>query len=154
MNIPAADKARVALIVAFAGLLAPYTVKAQSFGTAVVAEIPFAFQIGSDRLPAGTYRLEMSENGLLWVKGNSGSAVMLVLRESTNRASADSAVVFHHYGNQYFLREVRRAGDDGFLWSDETKAERRAKLEQEAANPNSGPRTDSKVEVALLALPR
>lgn len=154
MNIPATDKARVALIVAFSGLLAPYTAKAQSFGTPVVAEIPFAFHIGSDRLPPGRYRFEMRRDGLLWIDGDSDSAVMLVLRQSTNRPSPDSAVVFHHYGDQYFLREVRTAGDDGFLWSDESKAERRAKLEQEAANPNSGPREDSKVEVALLAPPR
>jgi hypothetical protein len=96
----------------------------------------------------------MQGNDLLSIKGESGAAVMLVMRDSANQPSRDSAVVFHHYGSQYFLREVRTEGDQGFLWSYETKAERRAKLEQDALNPNSGPREDAKVEIALLTPPR
>jgi hypothetical protein len=149
-----ADKARVALIVAFATLLGQPAVKAQSTGTGVVANIPFAFQIGSSYLPAGTYKVQVQGNDLLSIRGETGSAVMLVMWESANRPSANSAVVFHHYGSQYFLREVRTEGNQAFLWSSESKAERRAKLEEDAANPNSGPREDNKVEIALLTPPR
>jgi hypothetical protein len=147
-------KDRIALIVAFAALIAQPAVKAQGLGTSVVANIPFAFQIGSEQLPAGTYTIELQGSDFLWVKGNAGSGVMIVMKESANRPSPDSAVVFHHYGNQYFLREVRTAGSGDRVWTNETKAEHRAKLELAAANPNSGPREDSKVEVALLAPPR
>ncbi|HEY5381456.1 MAG TPA: hypothetical protein VIJ65_04325 [Acidobacteriaceae bacterium] len=147
-------KARIALVVAFAAILAQPALKAQTARNGVVANIPFAFQIGTDRLPAGRYTLETEGKILLWIKGDSNSAAMMVLRDSTKRPSADSAVVFHHYGNQYFLREVRTAGDEEFLCSRETKAERRAKLEEDASNPNSGPRKDAKVEVALLTPPR
>jgi len=151
----AADKARVALIVAFSTLLgAPGAVKAQAVNTPVVAHIPFAFQIGSSYLPAGTYRIQIQGNDMLAIRGETGSAVMLVMWESANRPSGNSAVVFHHYGNQYFLREVRTEGNQAFLWSSETNAERRAKLEESAANPNSGPREDNKVEIALLTPPR
>jgi hypothetical protein len=150
MQVPAADKARVALIVAFATLLAGQTARAQTPDHGVVANIPFAFQIGSYYLPAGTYRVQMQGNDFLSIKSDSGAAVMLVTWESANRPSTNSAIVFHHYGNQYFLREVRTEGDQGFLWSYETRAERRAKLEEDASNPNSGPREDAKVEIALL----
>jgi hypothetical protein len=143
-------KNRIALIIAFAAILSQPAVKAQVSGNAVVADIPFAFQIDSYHLPAGRYTIEMERNSLLSIKGDSRSAVMMVLRDAINKRSADSAVVFHHYGNQYFLREVRTAGNDEVLWSGETKAERRAKLEEDASNPNSGPREDSKVDVALL----
>jgi len=148
------DKDRLALIVAFAALLAQPGVKAQSLGNTVVADIPFAFQINSHQLPPGKYKLETQGNDLLWVKGNSDSGVMFVLKDHLNTPSSQGAVVFHHYGNQYFLREVRTAGSSSLLWSSETKAERRAKVEMAAANPNAGPREDSKVEVALLAPPR
>jgi hypothetical protein len=148
------NKDRIALIVGFAALLAQPAVKAQGVGTAVVANIPFAFQVGSEHLPAGTYRIELQGSDFLWVKGRADSGVMIVMRESANRPSTDSAVVFHHYGNEYFLREVRTAGSEDRLWTEETKAEHRAKVELAAANPNSGPREDSKVEVALLAPPR
>ncbi len=154
MQVPAADKARVALIVAFATLLAGQTARAQAPDHGVIANIPFAFQIGSCYLPAGTYRIKMQGNDFLSIQGDSGAAVMLVAWESANKPSADSAIVFHHYRNQYFLREIRTEGNQGYLWSSETKAERRAKLEQDASNPNSGPREDAKVEIALLTPPR
>jgi len=152
--LTSADKARVALIVALASLSGCPAVNAQTGGTQVVANIPFAFQVGSSRLPAGEYRVQVQGNDTLAIKGESGSAVMLVVWESANQPSPDSAIVFHHYRNQYFLREVRTEGNQAFLWSGETKAERRAKLEEDAANPNSGPREDSKVEIALLIPPR
>ena len=154
-----ADKTRIALIVALspifgAPLGVPRAAKAQTVNTPVIAHIPFAFQIGSSYLPPGTYRVQMQGNDLLCIKGEQGSAVMLVMWESANRPSGSSAVVFHHYGDQYFLREIRTEGNQAFLWSSETKAERRAKLEEDAANPNSGPREDNKVEIALLTPPR
>ena len=148
------DKDRIALIVAFTAILASPAMKAQTQGNAVVANIPFSFQIGSCSLPAGKYRVQMQGNDLLSIKGESGAAVMLVMWDSANQPSRDSAIVFHHYGNRYFLREVRREGNQGFLWTSETKAERRAKLEEDASNPNSGPREDAKVEIPLLAPPR
>lgn len=149
-----ADKARIALIVAFTALIGQPAAKAQAVSTPVVANIPFAFQIGSSYLPAGTYRVQVKGDDMLWIKGESGSAAMLVMWESANQPSSNSAIVFHHYGDQYFLREIRTEGNHAFLWSSETKAERRAKSDEAAANPNSGPREDSKVEIALLTPPR
>lgn len=153
-TLPSADKARIALIVAFTTLLGQPAAKAQAVGIPVIANIPFAFQIGSSYLPAGTYRVQMQGNDMLSIKGESGAAVMLVMWETANQPPSDSAIVFHHYGNQYFLREVRTGGNQAFLWSSETNAERRAKMEEAAANPNSGPREDAKVEIALLTPPR
>jgi hypothetical protein len=149
-TLTTADKARVALIVAFATILGQPTAEAQAANAPVVANIPFAFQIGSSYLPAGNYRVQMKGDDMLWITGESGSAVMLVMWEAGSKRSSDSAVVFHHYGNQYFLREIRTEGNQAFLWSSETKAERRAKSEEDASNPNSGPREDTKVEIALL----
>ena len=147
-------KDRIALIVAFAAILAQPGVKAQTAGTAVVADIPFGFQIDSRYLPPGKYRIEAEGAGFLWVKGNTESGVMMVMKDHLKEPSQKSAVVFHHYGNQYFLREVHTAGSDGTLASGESKAERRAKLELDALNANSGPREDSNVEVALRTPPR
>lgn len=148
------DKDRIALIVAFAALLAQPAVKAQTPSNAVVANIPFAFQVGSSYLPAGTYKLERKRGDMLSIQGDRGSALMVVMLDWTHKPAADSAVVFHHYGDQYFLREIRTAGKEELMWSGETKTERRAKLDEQAANPNSGPREGSKVEIALLAPPR
>lgn len=153
-TLTVADKTRIALIMGFTTLLGQRPVIAQVPRTPVVANIPFAFQIGFCSMPAGTYIVEMRGSDVLSIKGDSGMAAMLVMWASTNRMAADSAIIFHRHGNDYFLREVRTAGNQGFLWSGETKAERRAKLREDASNPNSGPREDSRVEIALLAPPR
>jgi hypothetical protein len=138
------------LVVGFATVFSPSAAKAQSLETSVVAEIPFAFQVGGYHLPAGTYDIRMAGD-FLWVKGNGDSVVMVVTKDSSRTPFSSSAVVFHRYGTQYFLREVRSAADDTLLWAGETKAERRAKYEEDAFRPNSTPAEDAKVEVALLA---
>jgi hypothetical protein len=153
-TVQPADKARLALIVAFSALLGPPVMNAQKASTPVIADIPFSFQIGYCSMPAGKYTVEMKGNDVLSIKGDSGVGAMMVMWAVTNRMRPDSAIIFHRYGDEYFLREVRSAGNQGFLWSGETKAERRAKLRQDAGNPNSGPREDSKVEIALLTPPR
>jgi hypothetical protein len=152
-TLTTADKTRIALIMGFTTLLGQRPVVAQSPRTPVVANIPFAFRIGYCTMPAGTYTVEMKGSDILSVKSDSGVAAMMVMWAATNRPTPDSAIIFHRHGNDYFLREVRTAGSQGFLWSGETKAERRAKLREDAAYPNSGPRED-KVEIALLAPPR
>lgn len=149
-TLPPADKVRVALIVAFSSILGPPVIKAQIAPTPVTVNIPFAFQIGFCNMPPGRYAVEMKGNDVLSIKGDSGIAAMMVMWAATNRMSPNSAIIFHRYGDEYFLREVRTARNQGFLWSGETKAERRAKLRQDASYPNSGPREDAKVEIALL----
>jgi hypothetical protein len=140
------------LVVGFATVFSQ-AAKAQSFETRVVAEIPFAFQAGGYRLAPGTYNMRMAGD-FLWIKGDSDSVVMVVTKNSPRAPLSNSTVVFHRYGSQYFLREIRSAGDGSLLWTSETKAERRAKYEEDAFHPNSAPAEDSKVEVALLASPR
>jgi hypothetical protein len=140
----------ITFIAVFAVLVAKPVAEARSPHARVV-NVPFAFQVDSFELAAGAYRLEMHVNDLLSIKGDCGSAVMLVSSAPGTRPSQHSAIVFHQHGNRYFLREVRIAGEEGFLWSTETQAERQARQEEEALNPNSGPREDSKVEIALLA---
>jgi hypothetical protein len=138
----------------FATLIGKPVAETKSAGTRLVVNVPFAFQLGPSHLACGTYRLKMYGRDLLSMQGDSGSAIILAGSTSGAKPRQNSAIVFHHYGNQYFLREVRIAGDDSFVWSGETRAERQAKQEEAASNPNSGPREDSKVEFALLAPPR
>lgn len=149
-----ADKNRLALILGFSTLLGQPLMKAQAAKSSLIADIPFSFQVGFCTMPAGTYAVDVKGNDVLSIKGESGVAAMLVMWAATGRDTSDSAVIFHRYGDKYFLREVRTAGNQAFLWSGETKSERRAKLEQDAANPNSVPREDRKVEITLLTPPR
>ncbi|HEX4154293.1 MAG TPA: hypothetical protein VHY48_01650 [Acidobacteriaceae bacterium] len=138
----------------FAVLVAKPVAEAKSAGARLVVNVPFAFQLGPSHLSCGTYRLKMYGNDLLSMLGDSGSTIILAGSAPGARPFQDSAIVFHHYGDRYFLREVRIAGDEGFLWSAETGAERQARQDEESSNPDSGPREDPKLEIALLAAPR
>jgi hypothetical protein len=151
MRTRIASRIRLALVAVIATVCCQPAVKAQKPSTEVVANVPFAFEVGSNHLAPGRYTVQTEGNNVLWVKGDSGSAGAITRSEFSSRPSANSAIVFHHYGNRYFLRGVRTEGNEDYLWVNESKSERRAKLEEDAANPNSGPRDDSKVEVALLS---
>jgi hypothetical protein len=134
-------------------LIIPQTVvHAQQDATRAVANIPFAFQLGAYHYPAGTYALELEGDHLLVIKGRSNSGLMQVSWDTANRPSATGKLVFHRYGDQYFLREMRVGGSSEFLGSPESKAEQGVRKEETlAANHRATPGPKSNVEVALAA---
>lgn len=149
------SKARLALVAVLAAFLAQPALKAQMASTATVANIPFAFQVGSRALPAGKYTLEMQGTSILLIKGDSRSAVMPVFGESVIKPTLRGAVVFHRYGNQYFLRNIRFPGDDLYRASNESKAERQvAQLQVVASNSSHSSGGTSNVAVATLSTPK
>jgi hypothetical protein len=78
------------------------------------ANIPFDFSVGGKTLLAGVYTVTpMTTPGILLIRSEDGRAAALVV---TNRVQArqeqdQTKLVFHRYGNQYFLAQVWRAGD-------------------------------------------
>jgi hypothetical protein len=98
-------------------LLVSVTVAAQAQTSGrVVADIPFNFQIGDKSLPAGEYIVDAvnSDGALLRIMGKDGGKAQVAL---TNAASGKqlnrSRMVFHKYGDQYFLKAVWNAGREG-----------------------------------------
>ncbi len=78
--------------------------------------IPFAFELGSHHFDAGKYFIISSLDGrALSLQNGSNSGVTLTMWESNNKPSAAAKVVFHHYGDRYFLREVWGAGTNEYL---------------------------------------
>ncbi len=79
-------------------------VQAQS--TAVKANVPFAFYVGDQKLPAGQYRLTQPMPGVLYVAGDEGSIQILSI-PADNR-DGKTMLIFTKYGtDQLFLSEVR-----------------------------------------------
>ncbi len=89
-----------------------------------VVTVPFAFESGSAHLPAGTYTISLSGAQLMSVSsaGKDGS-MSLVRHAADTQNSANTRVVFHRYGNQYFLREVWDEGATNHVVTVETRAE-------------------------------
>ena len=102
----------VASLVAFCSLGATQVVRAQE---PVVADIPFAFSAGDAALPAGEYRVEkIGTNGaVLLIRCADPTAAALVTTMPAGggiNQQTKSRLVFHRYGNKYFLSQVWSAG--------------------------------------------
>lgn len=74
------------------------------------ASIPFDFYVKDKKMPAGDYNLLQSEfsRGVLWVErtANSAAAVTFVSIENPINPDNQAKLVFHKYGEEYFLAEI------------------------------------------------
>jgi hypothetical protein len=105
-----------AIMLSFVVALAVTTVTAQSGSHLMRITIPFEFTIRDKALPSGEYivRRSVSERPetltISRVDGSSGEYV-LTSAVQTNSPRAESMLVFHSYGERYFLTQVWSAGD-------------------------------------------
>jgi hypothetical protein len=93
----------------------------------LVARVPFAFSLGDANLPSDTYNLSRM-NGhreMLFLRGDRTGALVRADEVRLPRTDAEPSLVFHRYGDRYFLREIRWE-DTARLDLPETKAERDA----------------------------
>jgi hypothetical protein len=121
---------------------------AQSSSTTVKAVIPFAFQVGSQHMPAGTYDIDLlsPQHVLLRGPGHRGGFVMVHSAEVL-QAPNKSTIVFDRYGNKYFLHQIWTAGDTAGRECVKSNAEKEILLSQNNQAP-------SRVEIALNAGPQ
>ena len=100
------------------------------------ATVPFSFTVGDTNLPAGNYRLSSDSDSNQLVKiSNWEKKVHLMtlgLPDSHNVRTGD-VLVFHEYGGQYFLTDIRCASASMNYHFYPTKAEKRAKAQAEEA---------------------
>src|SRR5712691_1696430 len=88
---------------------------AQSSNQKVVADIPFAFVVGDQSMPAGEYaaRAASADGKGLMIRSADGrrAAIRLTNAIQPRRDESDARLVFHRYGERYFLAEVWSGGD-------------------------------------------
>ena len=104
--------------------------------------VPFAFEVGNKALPAGGYHVESMPTGagsLDILRTTSGNVRLTIPTVSTTLKSGTTgpALVFHCYGNRYFLSQIRTG--DGHA-----REVFPSQQEKELA------RSESSVQVALL----
>ncbi len=97
-------------VVALTFISAVGTVNAQESRTQV-ASVPFEFTVGDTTLPAGDYNVtRMMNSGETIALRGAESAVRLTSLIIKAEPARRSKLVFHRYGDQYFLAEVWTAG--------------------------------------------
>jgi hypothetical protein len=119
--------------------LATASVHAQS-RAAVKANIPFDFAVGDATLKAGQYTVDRVGMEKLVVTSIDGKVTAFALAPKNverTRNSAPTRLVFHRYGDNYFLAEAWMNGNGNGLYP--SKAERR--IGREFAKINGKPET-------------
>ncbi len=105
------------------------------------ASIPFNFTVGQTYLEAGTYTVTTSASSpIVHLSSQEKSLqVMSMGQRDWTGTRVGSKLVFHLYGNQYFLSEILRGGSEDVRFVP-TKAEKQAKQQlQEAGIPLPDP---------------
>ena len=104
------------LVVTLALTLAVVSANGQSTANKVVANVPFEFSVGYKALPAGAYSVQsiVSAGDGLLIQSADGKISALRLSEATRRIKEkpQARLVFHRYGERYFLAEVWNGVDN------------------------------------------
>ncbi|HZE72903.1 MAG TPA: hypothetical protein VE135_25605 [Pyrinomonadaceae bacterium] len=107
---------------------------AQEPGTAMRADIPFDFIVRGKTLPAGNYEIERindSPEGLIIrnINDKHDHAMFETLSVETRITPSTGEIVFHRYGDSYFLAEVLTPGEQIGRELVPSRAERQLKRE-------------------------
>ncbi|WP_353068705.1 hypothetical protein RBB75_16395 [Tunturibacter empetritectus] len=114
----------------------------------VTASVPFNFTVNGRTLPAGNYTIGNDSNSprMLTIADRQKGVALMAITVPDNSSSADNKLVFHHYGNQYFLSEIRTANGSMSCHLTTSKQEKRARTQ---AQEEASVRVNSDVLIAL-----
>jgi len=102
-----------------------------------IAKVPFEFNVGDKPLPAGQYivRATTESGQALLIAGKNGGVMRLTHTISSSKTPDRGKLVFHRYGDTYFLSEVWNAGEKTGRQLLKSKQERN--IEQQLARTSS-----------------
>ena len=98
--------------------------------TTAKATVPFDFTVGQTRMPAGTYEVSRLSDGAILIRDNktAKSVVSLFNTEAPKRADSTPKLVFHRYGDKYFLSQVFRGNGGAVLRLPTSKLEEEERI--------------------------
>jgi hypothetical protein len=105
--------------------------------TASRANVPFAFKVGTTQLPAGTYAIpENHGSNVLMIRNVQTGASVLMMGRQEYPSNKTNVLIFHRYGSQYFLSEIRGSRGIQAMVFPATKQEKELQIAN--ASINSG----------------
>ena len=93
-----------------AALLAASTAVGQSNRGDTIANIPFAFTVANHTLPPGRYTVTRLSDKALKIVNSQNQGTFALNYKVERTVSESSKMVFHRYGNAYFLSEIWVSG--------------------------------------------
>lgn len=134
------------------GLFAPVA-SAQVLANPILVKVPFAFSVGPSKLPAGTYLIVRASASVIRFvnKSTQKSVFSLVSGGETKFTTPPPQVVFHRYGEKYFLAKIWDGTNTTAHELRTSTAEREAarQMGSKIAQANSAP-----MLVTIIAEPR
>ena len=104
----------------------------------VRANVPFDFTVGTQLLPAGTYTIKTQSSGLIVIKNQDKPlTVMTIVDQDGARSPNGGKLMFHKYGDQYFLSEILCDWAGMNVALHPSKVEKRVQLQQAMVHPSS-----------------
>jgi hypothetical protein len=88
------------------------TASAYAQTVALKANVPFNFIVAGKTLPAGEYTVQSlgSIERVLLIRGSDKSQMVVVNSCASAKPSDTSKLIFHRYGDRYFLSQIWTAG--------------------------------------------
>jgi len=92
----------------------------------ITTKVPFAFEANGVKMAAGEYSVShMPSRGLVVIRGRQGTAeVLFRATPGKDNREHSNGLVFHRYGDRYFLDSVALAKDTAMVQIPKAKAER------------------------------
>lgn len=123
---------KLGLLVIVTMLGAVATANAQTLEYKLTVNIPFDFTVANKKLPAGEYFIHRAQQSagdlVLEIANAKGSSTLsrLTFPVTTAKPQKQGSVVFHRYGNEYFLSQVWPAGGQTGRALPKSRSEREA----------------------------
>jgi hypothetical protein len=138
----------IACALTIGSLASTQPASAQSQTPLAEANIPFAFQMGTQTLPAGMYRIDRQSGHLVLLRGPGHTAGFVETHDAVrSRAANHGTIVFDHSGNKYYLRQIWTAGSTDGLECPKSRAEKESLQAINKQAPDS-------TEVAFNSVPQ
>ena len=118
--------------------------QAQSLADPIKVNIPFDFQVADTKLPAGEYYVRRlpssSSDSVVMIKNvqDGQTAVRLTIAVQRSDPKNKGTLVFHRYGEQYFLFQVWPAGGETGRVLPQSRSEREVQKNRDLVGANKG----------------
>jgi len=140
------------LLIAMIALMVGQPAKAQSLAYGLRANIPFDFKVGDKTFSAGQYTVNraLQDDSVIKVSSLEGKAntFRATTEVSTRNARDKGTLVFHRYGDQYYLAQVWPAGASTGRSLPMSRSERDIKNQQ---SDSVGQATQREMETVTIA---
>ena len=137
-NAVAKGVAKIGLLAVMVIIAASVSAQAQSLSYRITANIPFEFSVAGKKLPAGKYWINRAQQGsgdtIVQISSTDGhsNVIRFTIPVLVYNPVKDSSLVFHRYGDEYFLSEIWPAG--GLTGRELPKSRAERELERKAQN--------------------